>query len=214
MAIVYGLPPSPYVRKVMLAHAFKNVSYELAPTFPGSEDASFREASPLGKIPAYRVNDSFGFSDSAVITAYLERAHPENALYPVDANDYAQALWLEKYNDTKLSEVTAALYFQRVVGPAFFEHTTEEERVSDLITNLIPAQLTYLEQTLANNTYFVGNTFTIADLVIGASLMSLEHADFTIDKATWPALAKFATAFFNRAEVVTQFNTEKSLINK
>jgi len=214
MAIIYGLPPSPYVRKVMLAHVFKNMSYELVPTFPGSEEASFREVSPLGKIPAYRVNDSFGFSDSTVITAYIDRVNPENALYPADVNDYAQALWLEKYNDTKLSEVTSALYFQRVVGPAFFEHTTEEERVSDLITNIIPVELNYLEKALASNNYFVNNTFSIADLVIGASLMSLEHANFEIDNAKWPALAKFATAFFNRPEVVAQFNAEKSLINK
>lgn len=214
MSIIYGLPPSPYVRKVMLAHAFKNVSYELVPTFPGSEDATFREVSPLGKIPAYRVSDTFGFSDSAVITAYLDRAHTENSLYPANADDYAQALWVEKYNDTKLSEVISALYFQRVVGPAFFEHTTDEERVSDLITNLIPEELNYLEKALAGNEYFVGDTFTIADLVIGTTLMSLEHANYTIDGTIWPSLSKFATTFFNRPEVVTQFSAEKSLINQ
>ena len=212
MAIIYGVPPSPYVRKVMLAHAFKGVSYDLEPTMPGSEDPIFRAASPLGKIPAYRVNENSGFSDSSVIVAYLERTETQTPLYPTNAEDYGQALWLEKYCDTKLAEVISGLYFQLVVGPAFFEHTTEEERVADLVSNLIPEQLAYLESTLANNTYFVGNEFSVADLSIGVHMMSLKHAKFEIDAKKYPAVAKFAADFCEHPMVVTQLAQESAMI--
>jgi len=69
MAIIYGVAPSPYVRKTMLAHAFKGIPYELKVTIPGSDDPEFREGNPLGKVPAYRTDDGFAFADSSVIIA-------------------------------------------------------------------------------------------------------------------------------------------------
>jgi glutathione S-transferase len=214
MAFIYGVAPSPYVRKTMLAHAIKGVNYELIPTSPGSEEPKFREASPLGKIPAYRTNDDVVFSDSSVIIAYLEQTNNNNALYPENAEDLARALWFQVYGDTKFSEVTSALYFQRLLGPIFFKHTTDEERVTDLITNLIPQQLDYLEAQLAGNSFFVANQFSLADLVIGNHMMSLKHSDFSLDATRWPSLIVFATNFMNRPEVVIQFAQENTMMGR
>ena len=198
MAIIYGVPPSPYVRKTLLAHAIKGISAELKPTMPGSDDPEFRAASPFGKIPAYRLNDTTAFSDSSVIIAYLERTNNTNSLYPENAEEYAIALALEEYSDTKFSEVVSALYYQRIIGPMFFQHDTDQTRVDDLLTNLIPAQLDYLEKTLAGKPYFVGNSFSVADLSIGSHMLSLYHTQFDIDATRWPAVATFNNAFLAR----------------
>lgn len=214
MAIIYGVPPSPYVRKTLLAHAIKGISVELKPTMPGSDDPEFRAASPFGKIPAYRITDTTAFSDSSVIIAYLERTNNANSLYPKDAAEYAIALALEEYSDTKFSEVVSALYYQRIIGPMFFQHETDQTRVDDLLTNLIPAQLDYLERTLAGNTYFVGNSFSIADLSIGSHMLSLYHAKFDIDITRWPSLAAFNNAFLAREEVKEQLAQELAVFSK
>jgi glutathione S-transferase len=214
MAIIYGVPPSPFVRKTMLAHAIKGISFDLIPMPPGNDDPEFRAASPMGKIPGYRVNDELGFSDSSVIIAYLERTNSDNPLYPGNPEDFARALWFEVYSDTKLSEVTSALYFQRILGPTFFQKATDEERVNDLITNLIPQPLDYLEQQLAGKDYFVGNHFSVADLAIGSHMMSLMHANFDLDATRWPSLATFATHFMNRPEVIDQFSKENAMLGK
>lgn len=214
MAIIYGVPPSPYVRKTLLAHAIKGISAELKPTMPGSDDPEFRAASPFGKIPAYRLNDTTAFSDSSVIIAYLERTNNANSLYPEDAAEYAIALALEEYSDTKLSEVVSALYYQRIIGPMFFQHETDQTRVEDLLTNLIPAQLDYLEKTLGENPYFVGNSFSVADLSIGSHMLSLFHAKFDIDATRWPSVAAFNNAFLARSEVKTQLAQELAVFGK
>ena len=214
MAIIYGVPPSPYVRKTLLAHAIKGISAELKPTMPGSDDPEFRAASPFGKIPAYRLNDTTAFSDSSVIIAYLERTNNANSLYPADAAEYAIALALEEYSDTKFSEVVSALYYQRIIGPMFFQHETDQTRVDELLTGLIPTHLDYLESTLAGNTYFVGNSFSVADLSIGSHMLSLYHAKFDIDATRWPSVAAFNNAFLARSEVKEQLAQELAVFGK
>lgn len=214
MAIIYGVPASPYVRKTMLAHTFKGIDFDLVPTRPGSDDISFREASPLGKIPGYRINDDVAFSDSSVIIAYLERSKVGISLYPSNAEDFAQALWLEEYSDTVFSEVVSGLYFQRIIGPTFFEHTPDEERIEALVSELIPARLDYLEDKLAGNAFFIGNQFSVADLSLGSHILSLHHTNFNIDKSRWPALAAFAESFLKKPEVITQLAQENAMLGK
>lgn len=88
MATLYGVPVSPYVRKAMLAHEYKGVSYELKMTAPGGDDPEFVAASPFKKIPAYKTDAGVCFADSSVIVAYLEKVSSNNSLYPVDADLY------------------------------------------------------------------------------------------------------------------------------
>lgn len=47
----HGVPLSPFVRKVLFTLEYKKLDFEINPVFPGSDDAAFREISPLGKIP-------------------------------------------------------------------------------------------------------------------------------------------------------------------
>lgn len=213
MATILGVPPSPYVRKAILAHKFKQIEVDIKPVMPSSDDTEFRHASPLGKVPGYITDDGFGFADSSVIIAYLEKCHPENSLYPNDPNQYAKALWFEEYADTSLVEVTAALYYQRVIGPLFFEHQTDIERCNDLIDNLIPEQLNFLESQLTGD-YFAGDSFSVADLSIGSNLISLLHADFQINAETWPKLAGFYARFLENSNVSEQIELEQGIFKK
>ncbi|NMP31234.1 glutathione S-transferase family protein [Thalassotalea sp. M1531] len=213
MATILGVAPSPYVRKVILAHEFKQMPYQLKTVFPGSDDSEFRAASPLGKVPGYITDDGFAFSDSSVIIAYLERTNNQNNLYPQSANDYAKALWLEEYSDTKMTEVTAALYFQRVIGPLFFNHTIDETRCQELCDELIPPVLDYLESELQED-YFVGEQLSVADVSIGGGLINLFHADFQIDDIRWPKLSQYQQQFMSLDIVQNCIATEKTMFNQ
>lgn len=207
MAILYGAPPSPYVRKAMLVLAYKDVPFEFKVALPGSDDEEFRDASPLGKVPAFRTDDGFGFADSSVITAYLEKVHTDKPLYPQAPNDFARALWFEEYGDTKLMEVTAALYFQRIVGPAFFNHTTDEERVKQLIDELIPPALDYVESQMSDG-WLVNDSFSIADISVMSNLLNLHRADFMIDETRWPKIAAYNSRMMKEPQVQRQLAAE------
>ena len=212
MAILYGVPVSPYVRKVMLAHDYKKVSYELKLTPPGSDEPEFVAVSPLKKIPAYKTDNGFGFADSTIIIAYLEKTVKQNRLYPDNADLYAKALWLEEYSDTKMSEAISALYFQRFVGPKFFNHTTDEKRVTELLTELIPQVLNYIESQLILDEWAIGNEFSIADIAIGMNLISLFLVDYEIDKEQYPKLSTFNKRFMALDLVVDQLAKEATAL--
>jgi len=82
--VIYGIKGSPFVRKVQVLLAEINPAKRI----PGLRDRSVGAEGILGTIP-----------DSSSICAYLERKHPEPALYPKDAFAYGRALWLEEYAD-------------------------------------------------------------------------------------------------------------------
>ena len=213
MAIIFGVPPGPYVRKVMLAHAHKDVAFTVKRTAPGSDDPDFRAASPLGKIPAYQADSGAAFSDSSVIIAYLERISSTKPLYPVDNDDFAQALWLEEYADTKMSDATNALYFQKVLGPKFFNHVTDNERVEEIMTTLLPPVFEYLETQMREQGWIFGATLSVADLTIGSNLISLFHANYEIDANKWPRLSSFNKRFIYLGFVQQHIAIEKGIFS-
>jgi glutathione S-transferase len=66
-------------------------------------------------------------------------SRPNPRLYPSDPYDYARALWFEEYGDSGLVPVIGPkIVFERVVGPRFFGHTTNEAVVQQAIETDLP----------------------------------------------------------------------------
>jgi glutathione S-transferase len=200
MAILHGVPPSPFVRKVRAFLAEKGLPYELRPVPPfppANATPEFRRMSPLGKVPAYSEGD-FSISDSSVICAYLERTHAEAPLYPADARDYARALWLEEYADTKMAETLGAVFFNRIVKERFLGQKSDEAVVRRALDEQLPGVLDYLEGQLGDASYLVGGRFSIADIAVCTQLQQLRHAGETLAAARWPRLAAYAERILSR----------------
>ncbi|MEO8605752.1 MAG: glutathione S-transferase family protein [bacterium] len=198
MSIVYGASASPFVRKVRIVLAEKNVPYEHETVFPGSTDPEFRQMSPLGKIPAFRDGDRT-LADSSVISAYVERLHPTPALYPTDAYDYARALWFEEYADGGMVPVFGAkIFFQRIVGPRFFGRVTDEAVVEKAISEELPPLFDYLEGAIGTRQFLVGDGLTIADIGVASPFVNLRHAGVAVDAARWPHLAAYVRRMHER----------------
>ena len=96
--VIYGMKGSPFVRKVQVLLAEKGVDFELEGVNIFSAPAWFAAINPAKRIPVL-CDRSVGtegvlgtIPDSAAICAYLERKHPERALYPKDAFAYGRAL--------------------------------------------------------------------------------------------------------------------------
>ncbi len=198
MPTVYGVNASPFVRKVRVFLAEKGIAYDLDPVIPFNVSAEFRKMSPLGKVPAFRDGERT-LADSSVICAYLERVHPQPALYPGDAYDYARALWFEEYGDGGLSGIIGAkIFFQKVVGPMFFGQTTDAAVVKKAFEEELPPMFDYLESQLGGDGVLVGKQFSIADIGIGTQFVNLRHAGYSVDAARWPKLAKYLAALHAR----------------
>src|SRR5580704_7249627 len=115
MLKIYGVPVSVHTRKVLIAATLKGLPYEVipvVPVIPSNPPPNWRELSPTGRIPAITDGD-FTIADSTAICMYLDRVHPEHAIYPKAAKDLGKAVSIEMYA-TEQS-------FREVVRPLFHE---------------------------------------------------------------------------------------------
>ena len=195
MPTLHGVFASPYVRKVQAVLNTKGIHYTLDPIVPFGKKSELLSLNPLGKIPVYQ-NDEVTLGDSSVICAYLEKNHPDTPLYPTDATEYANALWLEKYADTHLTPSLGTVFFQRVLNPKMFGTPTDEEAVEKVINDDAPIIFDYLETQLGNNAYFIGNTLSIADFAIASPFVNAAAGGLKVDGAGWPNLAAFVSQMF------------------
>lgn len=196
---LFGVKVSPYVRKVMIALAEKEIMYEQQEVLPAillealgqKVSEEFQAASPLGKIPALTVGD-FSIADSAIIAKYLDKKYSTgNRLYPSAPRQYATALWFENYCDTVLTEVAyKKIFLERVVKPSILKIPADTKLVDNAITNELPPLLDYLEKALINNVWLAGDEYSMADVALVVQLLALQMAEFNLDTSRWPNLAK------------------------
>jgi len=210
MPTVYGASASPFVRKVRVFLAEKEIPYELDPVFPFAADPGFKKLSPLGKIPAFRDGDRT-LADSSIICAYVERTHPTPPLYPSDPYEYARALWFEEYADGGLVTVIGAkIFFQRFVAPRFFNRPTDEAMVQKAVEEELPPMHDYLEAELGDREFLVGRTFSIADIGVGTQFVQLRHCGLPVEAKRWPKLAGYLQRIHARPSFQTLIDEERA----
>jgi len=209
MLTVYGANPSPYVRKVLVALAEKNLEYKLEPLMPFNVSDEFKKMSPLGKIPVLQDGDTT-LPDSSVICAYLERKFPEPALYPKDPHAYGRALWFEEYADTAMvSVIGPKIFAQRIINPLIFKKPCDEEAVQKAIDEELPPLFDYLQGQLGDGDGIVAGRFSIADVAIASPLVNMQHARCSIDAQRWPKLAKHIAAVHERPSFRAAIEAER-----
>jgi len=212
MPILHGVALSPFVRKVRVALAEKSIAYEHDPVLPFGQTDEYRRKSPLGKIPCWEDGD-YVLPDSSAIIAYLERAHPEPALYPSDPKQLGRALWYEEYADTKLADVLTTVFFQRFVQPRFFKQAPDEARIAESL-EAAATIFDYLEGEIGERDVMVGSHFGIADIAIGSMFVNFEHGGERVDAARWPRLAAYVGRVHARPSYKGIIEEEKAAVSQ
>lgn len=194
MPLLHGVNLSPFVRKVRIALAIKGIEYESVPVMPMGVSDEYKKKSPLGKIPCWEDGD-FTLPDSSCIIAYLEKAHPQPALYPSDAKQFGRALWFEEYADSKLADSVGGVFFNRLVKAKVLKQPVDEDRVRQVIEVELPAHFDYFEtQAPDSGDAIVGGRFSVADIALGSQFANLRLTGVVVDPARWPKLAAYVDA--------------------
>jgi glutathione S-transferase len=194
---IIGAALSPFVRKTRVFFAEKGIPYDLEPLVPFGVSAEYKKKSPLGKIPCLE-HDGRPLPDSSVICAYVEKVHPQPALYPTEAWDYGRALWFEEYADGGfIANVMAPVFFERVVKK-LIGGTPDQARIDAALTKTLPEACEYLSEQLGDEQYLVGGRFTIADIAVASPFVNLAHTGVTVDAARWPKLAAYVDRIHSR----------------
>jgi glutathione S-transferase len=187
---VVGSYLSPYVRKVLVCLALKDVPYEIDPIVPFFGDDRFAAASPLRRIPIL-IDDRVTLADSTVICEYLDDRHAAPRLYPRDPVERARARWLEEFADTRMGDVFIWRLFNQVaIRPAVWGEPADPTIVERTLADDVPAVLGYLEGELPADGFLFGAPMA-ADVAIACFFRNARFAGFAPDPARWPRTAAF-----------------------
>jgi len=173
----YYNPISVNARRVWVALLEKQIPLELIlVNLDGDQfDDDFTAINPLQRIPAI-VDDGLRVVESLAILDYLEAKYPTPSLMPSESEAIATVRMIGTITVVELQPATIPLTRPLVgleVDPQKLE--AAQQRVKSI--------LHFFEELLHEQTYFVGDEFTLAEVVAGTLVPSLPLEDYPHLKA-------------------------------
>lgn len=211
--IVYGASLSPFVRKVLAYGAEKGIELAHKPLGLGSDDPDFLAASPFRKIPAFRDGD-FAISDSSAIIHYLEAKFPEPPLIPAEPEARARVIWFDEFADTILCTCGAKMFFNRIVAPRFLGREGDLATADKAEKEELPPILDYLERTIPETGWLVGDSITLADIAVATAFANFRHLGMPVDADRYPRLAEFAGRMLARPSFAGWVERETAFLDR
>ncbi len=196
--VLYGLPLSPFYRKVEAVLIEKGLEFEPVPVNIMPMPDWFKEISPAHRIPVLRDKSiaeegpDGTIADSSAISAYLEKLHPTPALYPEDAFAHARAVWFEEFCDSELAGQIGLGIFRPIAFSVFAKKDPDLATAKKTRDDKLPRLFDYLEHELehgiGSNGHLVGDALTIADIAVVAQLTQMALVIGPPDGGRWPGL--------------------------
>ncbi len=178
MAIkLFNSQTSMFCEKVRVVFALKKVPYEVIDV-RADERKSLLEYTNQRKVPTLDYNGECVI-DSTVISARLEKDHPENSIYPAGANAKGLCMAIEDWSDEVLVHANHSM--RRADNPEA-KQKAEAEWAS---------LFSILDQMYAGKKFSFDDKMTIADI----SIFSQLHYLYTAVKYDVPAQYKNVQAF-------------------
>jgi glutathione S-transferase len=158
MIVLHGSAGSPYVARVRMQAAAKNIDIELRAANPA--DPEFRRMNPLGKMPVIE-HEGFVLPESQVICEYLEDLFPTPSLRGTNAQDRARVRLVARTVDLYCANIFSIL---RAGADPTFKIDETAERAS------LDQGLDALEAFLSGDGWAVGGALTLADCALATWL--------------------------------------------
>lgn len=211
---LYGVPLSPYVRKIRFLLALKGLDYRLEPVMPFATPDWYAEINPLRRVPALRDGDQV-LADSSVIAQYLEETCPGTpAWYGNDPASRARTRWLEKFADYEVApKATFAVFGQRLLAP-LRGGSCDEALVRKAVQEDLPPLFDYLERQLNDEGWLCDRQANAADIALACQLINMEYGGERLDATRWPRLAAHFERVRQSAPMQALLAEEADLVGK
>lgn len=151
---------------------------EVAPRTPAANTTEFRALSPGARVPAF-VDGDFNTDESHAIMLYMAELQPET-LWPGDRALRAQVMRWMSWSLAHWRLGWQPLQFERFIKPVFLKGQPDESVVQQTLP-IFQAEATTLNQHLADRTWLVGDSITLADFSVAAGLCYAEQAKFPME---------------------------------
>jgi len=152
--------------KARITAEYAGVQINLAPNFVmgvSNKSPEFLKMNPLGKVPVLETPEGAIF-ESNVIARYVARLKGDNTLFGYSLIDYAHIeQWID-FSSLEIDSNVMRWYFPRI-GSGVYLPPVEEAAIADLKRGLVA-----LNSHLATNTYLVGHSITLADIIVTCNL--------------------------------------------
>src|SRR5579863_370514 len=146
---LFTFATSPYARKVRMVLEYKGIECEMVERcYSLDRKPDLREASERAEVPVLVLDDGRAIADSTIICEYLEDAHPQPPVFPLDPFERARMRAIDDLCD-RTFDATVFGYFLGVVRSAAPESKAMRAR---------------LENELEGRDYFCGAALSLADL--------------------------------------------------
>ncbi|KAK3046340.1 elongation factor EF-1 gamma subunit [Extremus antarcticus] len=164
----------------------------------GSEDAgaAYLALNPLGKIPTYVDQDGFVLTECTAVLTYIatQYQHKKSLLGANQQEYFKVQQWLSFANSELLVSMGGALY------PIMKDFKTEIVCDADDCARMLLRELQVLDDHLAGRTYLVGESLTIADLLMNSFIgcgIQVFHQSWWDD---YPNIARWFLPIYNLPE--------------
>jgi len=159
---ILGLPPSCYVRTVLMTCANKGLSCMLQPVDFRSND--YLQEHPFRKMPVMHHGD-VKLYESLAIATYIDEVFDGPALQPKSPAELALMMqWISVTNDYLYKTIVGCCVAERFVKPMRGLEPDEAQIAQTM--PVIEGHLDVLDAALAFSDFFCGDQLTLADLFV------------------------------------------------
>jgi len=181
---LYDAERCPYVGRVRIVLAEKQIPYESVWIDLDDRPAWLYEKNPAGRVPVLE-EDAFVLAESAVIMEYLEERYPDPALLPADASERALArLRIWRHDD---------------FSKPYYAARRGEEGAREQLDRA----LAELDAVLEAQPWLTGREFGLADIAYVPWIFR-GQASFGLDVEPFPALTGWLDRLLERPSVAAE----------
>jgi glutathione S-transferase len=179
---LHVFPLSPRGFKVLFAANQLGVDYEMVFvdfTKQAQRSPGFTALNPNQRMPVLE-DDGFVLWESNAIVQYLAAKKPESGLLPADLKARMTAIKWQFWETAHWDPACAIFMFENVVKGLFGigeASAAELKRGEEQMARLAPV----LDAQLAKGRYVAGDTLTVADVSLGACLVSADQARMPLE---------------------------------
>jgi glutathione S-transferase len=160
------------------------------------DGADFNAINSKGGVPTLQLDDGKVLTEGPAIVQYLADLKPETGLAP-------RAGTFERYQLMEmLNYLTSEIH--KGLGPLFNPQISTESREATL--TLLAKKFDWLSKQLADKTYLIGNSFTVADAYLFTLLGWSKPTK--VDLSKWPVLLAYQAKIAQRPHVQEAMRAE------